>query len=182
MFDEDRRNTWLYRLLLWIDSKKSRKVYVRIDAYDTWSMDSTLGYIIRPMLRQLKETKHGSPYVADEDVPEHLRSGAAPELTEHQAATGDVDDNHHARWEWVLDEMIFAFDSLSGGPNQDWEAQFTTGNYDLRLKKIDEDGTSQLVNGPLHTAETDWEGRKAYAARIQNGFELFGKFYQALWD
>ena len=28
----------------------------------------------------------------------------------------------------------------------------------------------------------DKEGHDAHAARIQNGFNLFGKYYQALWD
>ena len=48
--------------------------YVKIDHYDTWSMDYTLSKIVLPMLKQLKETKHGSPNTDDEDVPEHLRS------------------------------------------------------------------------------------------------------------
>jgi len=181
-WDDDRTDTWIYKLLLWIDKKKKRKVHVHIDRWDTWSMDSTLGYIIRPMLRQLKETTHGSPFVDDEDVPEHLRSTTAPELTQEEKDNGHVDSNHHKRWQWVLDEIIFAFDSLDGGPNEDWEEQFTTGKYDYRFERIDEKGTSQMVHGPNHTAETDWDARKEYAERIQNGFRLFGKYYQNLWD
>ena len=42
---------------------------VRIDRYDTWSMDHTLADIILPMLKQLDATKHGAPHVDDEDVP-----------------------------------------------------------------------------------------------------------------
>jgi hypothetical protein len=181
-WQDTRTETWIYRLLKWIDSKKKRKIYVHINRWDTWGMDSTLGHIIRPMLYQLKATKHGSPFVDDEDVPDHLRSTTAPELSQEEKNTGHVDGNHHARWDWVLDEMIFAFDSLDGGPNQDWEDQFTTGNYDFRFKKISEDDTSQMVHGPNHTAITDWEGRKAYAMRVQNGFRLFGRYYSALWD
>jgi hypothetical protein len=178
---DDRKETWLYRLLSWVDGNKKRKIKVRIDKYDTWGMGETLGYIIRPMLRQLKATKHGSPFVDDEDVPEYLRSTTAPQLTQDEKDTGHVDSNHHARWSWVIDEMTFAFESLDGGTNEDWEYQFTTGEYDFRLKKQD-DGTSLMVHGPRHTAETDWEARKAYAERIQNGFRLFGKYYQNLWD
>jgi len=178
LFGGNRKETLLYRFLSWVNSKKNRTVYVRIDPWDTWSMDDTLGYIIRPMLYQLKETKHGSPSVDDEDVPENLRSTAAPPKENDY----DIDDNHHARWDWVMSEMIFAFDSLSGGPNEEWESQFTTGDYDFRFKKIDEDGTSEMVKGPNHTAETDWDARKAYAKRIENGFRLFGKYYQGLWD
>jgi hypothetical protein len=181
-FSDDRKETWIYKLLQWIDRKKKREIKVHIDRWDTWSMDSTLGHIIRPMLRQLKATKHGSPFVDDEDVPEHLRSTTAPELSQEKKDTGHVDGNHHARWDWVLDEMIFAFDSLDGGPNQDWEDQFTTGEYDFRFKKIKEDGTSQMVHGPNHTAKTDWDARRAYAERVANGFRLFGKYYQSLWD
>jgi len=181
-FGDERHETWIYKLLLWIERKKKRTISVHIDRWDTWNMETTLGYMIRPMLKQLKANKHGAPFVDDEDVTEELRSTAAPELTEEQKNIHDVDDNHFKRWDWVLDEMIFAFESLDGGANQDWEEQFTTGNYDFRFKKIDEKGTSEMVRGSDHTAVTDWDGRKAYATRVQNGFRLFGKYYQSLWD
>jgi hypothetical protein len=179
---DDRPETWIYKLLLWIDKKKKRKIEVHIDRWDTWGMNETLGYIVRPMLKQLIATKHGAPWVDDEDVPEELRSTSARELTEEEKNTGHTDDNHFKRWDWVMNEMLFAFESLDGGINQDWEDQFTTGKYDYRFKKIDEKGTSEMVRGPNHTAETDWEGRKAYAERVANGFRLFGKYYQSLWD
>jgi len=179
-FADDRPETWIYRLLLWIDKKKKRKVYVHIDRWDTWNMETTLGYIVRPMLKQLREKKHGAPDVDAEDVPEHLHSNEAD--VERYNTDGTTDDKFFQRWDWVMDEMIFAFESLEGGANEDWEDQFTTGNYDFRFKKIDEKGTSEMVHGPNHTAETDWDARKAYGARIQNGFRLFGKYYQNLWD
>ena len=47
--------------------------YVKIDAWDTWSMDTTLNRIILPMLKQLKKDKHGAPHVDNEDVPPNLR-------------------------------------------------------------------------------------------------------------
>lgn len=178
----DRPSTILTKLLAWIDSKKKRKISVHIDRWDTWNMETTLGYIIRPMLQQLHANKHGAPWVDDEDVPEHLRSTAARELTQEERDNGHTDDNHFKRWDWVLDEIIFAFESLEGGINEDWEEQFTSGEYDYLFKKIEEDGTSQLVQGPNHTAETDWDARRAYGERIQNGFRLFGKYYQNLWD
>lgn len=182
LFNDDRPTTWLYKLLSWIDKKKKRKIYVHIDRWDTWNMETTLGYIIRPMLKQLYDNKHGAPWVDDEDVPEELRSTAARELTQEEKDNGHTDDNHFKRWDWVMLEMIFAFESLDGGENQDWEDQFTTGEYDYRFKKISEDGTSQMIEGPKHTAVTDWDARKEYGKRIQNGFRLFGKYFQSLWD
>ena len=45
----------LMRLCCWIDSKRHRVIQVRVDAWDTWSMDSTLALIVLPMLKQLRE-------------------------------------------------------------------------------------------------------------------------------
>jgi hypothetical protein len=173
-FSRERPHTWLYRFLSWIESKKKRKIYVRIDRWDTWSMDDTLAHIILPMLRQLKATKHGSPFVDDEDVPEHLRSTAAPPKENDY----DTDDNLHLRWDWVMDEMIFAFENKL---DDSWEDQFREGEIDFAFKQL-ENGMSEMVRSERDTSKVNWEGRKAYAERIQNGFRLFGKYYSGLWD
>jgi hypothetical protein len=174
--------TLLYRFLLWIDKKKQRKISVKIDRWDTWSMDDTLAYIILPMLKQLKETKHGAPPVDDKDVPNHLRSTSA----EPKKNDWDTDSNHFARWDWILGEMIFAFDSKVG-EDKDWEDQFHSGEVDLIsvAADFDENGkplSFELKNGPDHTHKWDNESYKRYHDRIQNGFRLFGKYYTALWD
>ena len=175
-WDRDRPITWLYKFLQWIDSKKKRTIKIHIDRWDTWGMDHTLAFIVLPMLKQLKETKHGAPYVDLKDVPKELHG---KKLTKKQKDNGEVDESHFARWDWVLDEMIFAFESKVGDGR--WEDQFETGETDLQWKKL-EDGNYQMVNGPNHTREYDWEGRKKYQERISNGFRLFGKYYENLWD
>jgi hypothetical protein len=167
-----------------LDRVHPRITYVKINRWDTWSMDSTLAPIILPMLRQLRETAHGSPNVADEDVPEHLRSTAA-EPKENEWAT---DSNHHERWAWVLDEMIFAFEMKS---RDDWQEQFHSGEIDIQWVPVDADGNEvvrgehkwvEMRNGPNHTHKTDSEGMARVQARMTNGFRLFGKYYEALWD
>jgi hypothetical protein len=173
----DRPVTWLYKFLHWIDSKKKRKIEIHIDRWDTWSMDHTLALIILPMLKQLKETKHGAPNVDIEDVPEHLWPSCKEVLAYDKDGTTDA--KFFERWDWVLDEMIFAFETKVDDGR--WEEQFETGTSDIQWKKL-EDGNYQMVKGPNHTAETDWEGRKKYEERIANGFRLFGKYYSNLWD
>ena len=182
VFDRDERpTTLLYRLLLWIDSKKKRTVKIRIDRWDTWSMDHTLALITLPMLRQLRDTKHGAPYVDPRDVPEHLRP---KKQTKKERETGHTDSTHFERWDWVLDEMIFAFEHIV---DDTWEEQFHTGEYDLRSQVAEwtEDGKPKLyemVEGPGHTAETDYDGIRAVYQRIDRGLVLFGKYYRSLWD
>jgi len=158
---------------------QKRKIKVRIDKYDTWNMDETLAHIIIPMLKQLKETKHGVPYTKDEDVPEALRSTSAPPLTQEQINTGSCDDNHEARWDWILDEMIWAFTTHI---DDNWDEQFYSGEHDIRWEKDEATNYSKMVTGPNDTWKVDKEGMKADRDRRANGFKLFGKYYQSLWD
>jgi hypothetical protein len=154
--------------------------YVKIDHYDTWSMDHTLSHIVLPMLKQLKKDKHGSPLVDDEDVPEELRSTSAPA----KENDWDIDDNHFKRWEWVMDEMIQAFECKV---NDDWEDQYRSGEHDMNSVPCawDADGKPTLYtfeDGPNNTYKCDYDALFAHHKRNANGFRLFGKYYEGLWD
>lgn len=140
--------------------------HVKIDYWDTWSMDCTLSPIIYPMLVQLQKTKQGSPHVDDDDVPEHLKSTTAPPKENEW----DTDEHWHKRWDWVMSEMIWAFEQLSDTEN---ESQF----YD-HSEIDDKAGLSEQVS----KLKVDREGLDAHNKRIQNGLRLFGKYYRGLWD
>ena len=174
-WDRDRPTTLLYKFLNWVHSKKKRTIKVHIDKWDTWNLDLTLAYIILPLLKQLKEKTHGAPYVEPKDCPDHLKPN---KLTKKEKENGTVDNNHFARWDWVLNEMIFAFESKI---DTSWEETFESGESDILWKKL-EDGMSEMVYGPNHTKVYDTKGREAYQKRISNGFRLFGKYYENLWD
>lgn len=170
-----RKKTWLYRFLIWLHQKTKDKIKVRIDDYDTWSADHTLSHIILPLLKAVKERKHGSPFVDAEDVPVELRP-TKKQINAYNK-TGDPDPFFHARWEYVLDEMIWAFEQKVA---DDWEDQFVSGVQDYSLARVD-DKYSRLVEGPNHTYKIDHEKMKQHQNRISNGFRLFGKYYEALW-
>ena len=163
-------------LMKFLDFVHPKINYIKIDKWDTWSMDSTLAQIILPMLKQLKDTKHGAPFVDDEDVPEELRSTAVPKKEDDYG----IDDNHFKRWDWVLDEMIQAFECKI---NPNWEDQYSTGesNY-IFVKEESDPNISKMVEGPNHTMKIDWVALKAHSERNKNGYRLFGKYYEGLWD
>lgn len=140
--------------------------YVKIDYWDTWSMDCTLSPIIAPMLKQLNKEKHGAPLVDDEDVPSELKSTAAPP----KENDWDTDDNHFKRWDWVMGEMIWAFEQLSDWDN---DSKF----YDFGVK-VEGESFSESIN----RIKLDKDGLYAHNDRIQNGLRLFGKYYRNLWD
>lgn len=124
---------WIYdhSINLYLD-KKQRKVKIRIDRYDTWSMDDTLALIILPMLKQLKESKHGYP-----------------------------SDLNEQEWDKILDEMIWAFEQKS----KEIDA------IDMCADKCTNYSDPVCISCIEETQE-----------RISNGFRLFGKYYEGLWD
>lgn len=147
---------------IWFD-RRAQQIKVRIDKSDTWSMDHTLAHIVLPMLVQLKATKHGAPFVDDKDVPMILRSKSAPPKENEW----DTDDNHFKRWDWVLDEMIWAFEQKA---RDDWQSDYYT---------YEEDKDAAFG---LKLVWENREGQKAHQERMTNGFSLFGKYYEGLWD
>lgn len=165
----DGSDSWLTKACQWIESKRDRKIYVRIDHYDTWSMDHTLAYIILPMLKQLLATKQGAPKVDDADVPGPLRS-TAPGARDRCEEDWDTDEHWFARWDYVLNEMIWAFE------------QQVTDTSDDQFYDHGEPVPGESLSDSIKRLKVDNEGLKAWNARKANGFRLFGKYYEALWD
>jgi hypothetical protein len=204
---EDRHgnDSYLTKVCTWVHSKRHRKVKIRIDEYDTWGMDHTLGLIILPMLKQLKETKHGSPYIDDEDLPPELRltkrEKAVHEngywnkkLKATEAEIEAASKKFHSQWDWVMDQMIWSFEQ---DQDEDEGRQFYYDPFDddeiipreelLIIHTTDDNGND--VENPMYTIEEarkrgrfNKEKHRAYAEKKQLGFTLFGKYFQNLWD
>lgn len=135
-----------------------RKVKVKYHDYDTWSLDHTLALIILPGLKQLRDTQHGHPADLSEEG-----------------------------WDEILYKMIFSFEEIA--KDYPGEQAFHSGLHDTVWTKVDAFGNEdpsgefyRMDNGPNHTYTVDFEGRKAYDERIQEGLNLFGKYYRSLWD
>lgn len=168
-----------------------RKIKVRIDPHDTYSADHTLALIIVPLLKELRLSKNGSPMVDNEDVPDRLKMSKREQKIFDEGSWNKklkftekekdfIDKKYHDRWDWVLTEMIHAFECEL---DEDWDKQFTSGVMDINFEETVVDGKkmNQLVHGPNHTYEIDMEARKKAYARRENGRILFAKYYNALW-
>ena len=161
---------FLERLFLPVNrywNSRKRNINVQIHDYDVWGVDETLALIIVPVLKKLREKKNGSPFVDDEDVPEHLT---------------DI----HERWAWVLDEMIWAFEQDG---NDEWENQYyhNVDQLDITFESIPNSKNSELAvnhqkdpSKPAYWVDND--GIAKHNARMDNGRRLFAKYYNGLWD
>ena len=171
--------TWVNDVCEWIHSKQERKIKVCIDRYDTWSMDHSLALIILPMLKQIKETKHGSPYVDNEDVPAHMRHTLSKGPDDYETEDRWI----HYKWDWVLNEMIWAFETHL---NEAWEDQFRNGDPDIDWDLVSgiegEESAMYKMKQKNPDYWVDYVKIREYNDRIDNGFRLFGKYYRNLWD
>ena len=160
--------------VLWFD-RQTQKIKVRIDRHDTWGMDHTLAHIIVPMLEQLRDTKNGAPIVDNEDVPERLRMPDEWLATKYNV-NGETDENFFKRWDWVLEEMIWAFQQHQ---KDDWTEQFYT--WEETVPGDPEASELDTMLG-IRIKHVDQEGLDAANKRLANGLRLFAKYYGSLWD
>lgn len=146
------------------------RVKIRVDRWDTYSAGTTLSYVIVPILKQLRETKQGAPLTDDDDVPDELKSINSVKVP------GDyTDSNWFNRWDYILDEMIWAFTEYQG----DWEDQFHRfDQYEL----VEGTDFYRKVPEELAVHIFDKVGHDLHRNRIINGQRLFAKYYFNLWD
>ena len=148
---------------------QDQEIEVIVHKYDTYNADWTIATMVLPLLKKVKENKQGAPLVEDMHVPEHLRSTSAPPKENEW----DTDANHFKRWDYALDEMLFAMQEIASNYENEPEV-FVWPKENEHLPLTEQVRLSIKIPG----AE---EAFKAYHARVQNGCVLFGTYFQSLW-
>ena len=105
--------------------KKLRIEYIHVDKWDVHSMDITLAKIIHPMLLELKKQDLNYPILGSEHndcFPEKLQvqTDFDPEF--------DDDKIMVLRWEYLLEEMIYAFGIISSEVQYNDTEMYTVDN------------------------------------------------------
>jgi hypothetical protein len=101
--------------------RKNRRISVHVDGYDLWNADTTLATVIVEVLKKYRADYQGSPNIDNDDVPDELKMSAEQLVQFHE--TGESDSNFHKRWEYVLDEMIFAMDFVANAASYYMETE-----------------------------------------------------------
>jgi hypothetical protein len=79
-------------------------------------------------------------------------------------------------WEKTLDKMIWSFEHW-----EDLTSPIKPKDYDPRHKKTTYSDGSVGYEG-LDEREWDWTPCEKHSERVQEGLDLFGKYYLNLWD
>jgi hypothetical protein len=165
----------------------NQKIDIQIDPWDTWNMDRTLAQIIYPMLLQLKATKHGVPgnfvEVGGEDYSDQNSFDFYKETHDDAWKVGAE------RWDEILDKMIWSFGQLA---YEDYDDKYHHGEAKYDWVKSDKtypnpitgkiEATYQMVDKNPDEHWYDHVGHMKHEERIQEGLELFGKYFRNLWD
>lgn len=160
---------------------------IRIDDYDTWSMDSTLAPIILPMLKQLKATKHGIPsdFIHDQDIDmsDHSYYGTSDMFPETLEEFRGISIRN---WDAVMDKMIWSFQTLVDDENKPgyWEPYWVVmTEEEIQQEIIDHPNCAlrQMMGDERPQYKVDRIEQAEFYRKQQEGFELFGKYYRSLW-
>ena len=123
----------------------NRKIDIKIEPFDTYSMDNTLALIILPMLLQLKATKQGVPQEFAEVGGEDYHAQDCFEF--YKEDQREMFDKRVKDWDTVLDKMIWSFQQIAlEDYSQQYQDQF--GNV-LRLYFAQIDNFTQAIAVPL---------------------------------
>lgn len=162
-----------------INKFRKQNIVVKIEPHDTWNMDTTLAYIIVPMLKQLKENKNGIPaeFIHPLDSTMHTDWGM------QQLELLPVDEyNGYSEKSWndALDAMIWSFNELLESASNPEHREYYWVPRSEQSKKNKTD--LEIALGVTYEYDIDRVLMEEYYERMQKGFDLFGKHYCSLWD
>jgi len=165
----------------------NRKINVKIEKFDAWSLDNTLSLIILPALIQLKQSKMGVPGDFVNDSAEDYNDQATFDFMKEDK--DEVFEKGCDAWDDTIDKMIWSFQQIALG---DYDSKYHHGEMDISWKKTDKqypnsvtgkmESTYQMVD---HNPDEHWYdsvGHQLHEERIQEGLDLFGKYFRSLWD
>lgn len=160
-----------------------QRINVTIDKYDTYSADCTLAEIILPLLVQLKHTMHGIPnefsHVGGEDYEQMS-------FDFYIESHNDSFNEGVKKWNEVLDKMIWSFQQIL---IDDHDSLYHHGKVEFDFtptgEKLFNSLTGKMEDTFLMKSNGSWYdhvGHQLHLERIQEGVNLFAKYYRNLWD
>jgi hypothetical protein len=162
-----------------------RKIDVKVERWDTYSMDHTAALIILPLLLQLKQSKMG--------VPNEFVDRFGGDSDNNYCFDFLKDDENYVfdqgckKWDEILEKIIWSFQQLV---DDSYDSKYYHGEMRIGWKPIEipnpTTGTLtkayEMVDENPNEHWYDHVGHMLHEDRIQEGLELFGKYFRALWD
>lgn len=163
-----------------------RKRSVTIENHDSWSLDHTLSDIILPCLLQLKEKMTGIPGIFG--LPGGGQESLQYSFDFYSETYDDAFNITCEQWEETIDKMIWSFQQLV---YDNYFEKYDYGKWEMKFDEIEETHYNPITKQQeklyqLRPVDPDkyWmdhEGLAMHEERIQEGIDLFAKYYRSLW-
>lgn len=167
--DSDKESL-LNKFCQWIYDKRKRTVKVKIHDYDTWCLDTTLALVIVPTLEKFRNSeRNGVPNFILKELgfKERTLEGGFVGHTEEELQKADAEFNK------ILDKMIWSFKQvINSDESPDVPVDFSTDEFFNT-------GYSRITPEQREQWQKEYE---KYNKRVQEGLDLFAKYYTCLWD
>jgi len=163
---------WFHDITYWL-RKKRQKWTTGFPHEESWDFKSALANWALPRLKHMKDNLHGYPScLIPEEKWEEISAGK--EIVDEGR---NIREEHGMKeWNKILDKIIWSFE------NHDNEPMPTEPeNYDSRCNMIKyDDGSTEYEH--LDDRPWDWTECEAHDKKVQEGLDLFAKYYKDLWS
>ena len=165
-----------------------RRIKIEVDNFDSWSLDSTMSWIILPVLIQLKYSMQGVPADFTKAIGNDVDGNYCFDFIKDDE--DEVFNKGCEAWETAIDKMIWSFYQLS--LDDEFDSKYHHGRMETEWKESDHTYPNPITGKIEKTFEMidknpddhwyDRVGHELHEKRIQEGLDLFAKYYRALWD
>lgn len=164
---------WWNDFSFWVKNKYQKLRY-GYSHYDAWDFKSRHAEWCVPRLKHLRDNHIGYPVQMEDEEYLGDTQSVAPEKGNWESEKHF--DECSKKWEDILNKMIWSFEHLD-----DHIEPIYPDDYDKRQKKFTyEDGS--VAYEALDDRKPDYTPIEEHEKRVQEGLDLFAKYYQNLWD
>ena len=139
---------------------KQQRIERGFDDTECWNLESTIAGFVLPRLKHFKE--HNNGYPGNDEIPTF------------------------EKWNEVLDKMIYAFNHIVNEDKYDDEKQNRHGVDFLEMYTFEKqpDGSSIMAKTPKYNEQAMENYRNEQIEdmkKVDEGLQLFGKYFRNLW-
>lgn len=149
------------------DPSKEQKVKIKIDPWDSYAGYHTLALIIHPLLVDFRKK-------SNKGIPGKFLDDMGYDFSEN--VKNSVFNKRKKEWNAVIDKMIWSFRETAN--DYPGEKKAFKKNGKKYKTKIRDDGYHEVVETGL---DYDRKVYEEYQKRLQEGIDLFAKYYGCLW-
>ena len=164
---------WWFRDVKYWFRKKRQKWTTGFPHEESWDFKSALASWALPSLKYMKDNLHGYPSrLIPEEKWEEISAGK--EIVDEGR---NIREEHGMKeWNKILDKIIWSFENHENEP-----MPTEPENYDSRCNMIKyDDGSTEYEH--LDDRPWDWTECEAHDKKVQEGLDLFAKYYKDLWS